>query len=56
MNLLLTFDSQAIKQAGFDLSTPIIITNSDDYFDIRVTPASEIEEQSLLLTLVSKDR
>lgn len=55
-DLLLTFDSKAITQAGFDLSTPIIITNSDDYFDIRVTSVPEIAEQSLLLTLVSKDQ
>lgn len=30
-DLLLKFDRQAIQNAGFDLTTPVIISNSDDY-------------------------
>ncbi|MDR7345513.1 PTS system beta-glucosides-specific IIC component [Pantoea alhagi] len=30
-DLLLEFDRQAIKNAGYDLTTPVIISNSDDY-------------------------
>lgn len=29
--LLLTFDMNLIKQAGYDITTPVIVTNSDDY-------------------------
>lgn len=28
---LLTFDMDAIRQAGYDITTPVIVTNSDDY-------------------------
>ncbi len=40
-DLLLTFDRQAIIDAGYDLATPIIISNSDDYpgFDIAAVSA-----------------
>lgn len=30
-DILLTFDIASIKQAGYDITTPVIITNSDDY-------------------------
>lgn len=36
-DLLLTFDLEAIKQAGFDLITPVIVTNANDY--TTVVPA-----------------
>lgn len=51
---LIVFDAEAITQAGFDLTTPIIITNSDDFDDIAVTPCFTVEEQSPLLTLARK--
>jgi PTS system beta-glucosides-specific IIC component len=53
-DLLLTFDPQAIVDAGYSLSTPIIITNSDDYCEIIPTSATDSEEQAPLLTLTSK--
>lgn len=34
-DLLVSFDIDAIKQAGFEVTTPIIITNTDDYQDIQ---------------------
>ena len=48
-DLLLTFDRQAIIDAGYDLATPIIISNSDDYpgFDI-VAVSAVIAGQPLL--------
>lgn len=35
-DLLLEFDAEAIKAAGCPLTTPVIITNSDDFSDIAI--------------------
>lgn len=40
-DLLLEFDRQAIKNAGFDLITPVIISNSDDYAAVVTLANSE---------------
>lgn len=51
-DLLVSFDIEAIKQAGFEVTTPIIITNSDDYQKIQTIHQSEtIEKGDVLLTL-----
>ncbi|MGX4743551.1 PTS beta-glucoside transporter subunit IIABC [Providencia rettgeri] len=34
-DLLLTFDREKILEAGYDLTTPVIISNSDDYTSIE---------------------
>ncbi|VBB08937.1 phosphotransferase system sugar-specific permease eiia type 1 [Lucifera butyrica] len=51
-DLLLQFNMEEIEKAGYDLSTPVIITNSDCYLD--VIPADEKNTQAgeLLLTIV----
>ncbi len=52
-DLLLEFDIQGITDAGYDLTTPVLMTNSDDYLD--VIPASigqDVSEQTPLLTLL----
>lgn len=54
-DLLLEFDIQGITDAGYDLTTPVLMTNSDDYLD--VIPASigqDVSEQTPLLTLYDK--
>lgn len=51
-DLLVSFDIEAIRQAGFEVTTPIIITNSDDYQKIQTIHQSEtIEKGDVLLTL-----
>jgi len=50
--LLLEFDADAIRAAGYSLDTPILITNSDDFSDVFVSDVSDIEENTPLLTLV----
>lgn len=51
-DLLVSFDIEAIKQAGFEVTTSIIITNSDDYQKIQTIHQSEtIEKGDVLLTL-----
>ena len=34
--LLVSFDMDKIKEAGYDVITPLIVTNSDDYKDVKV--------------------
>ncbi|MCG8710069.1 PTS beta-glucoside transporter subunit IIABC [Brenneria sp. 4F2] len=51
-DLLVEFDYQAIEAAGFDTTTPIIITNCDDYIDVLPVAAGQVSEQAPLLTLV----
>lgn len=34
-DLLLTFDREKILEAGYDLTTPVIVSNSDDYMSIE---------------------
>ncbi|UZH00924.1 PTS beta-glucoside transporter subunit IIABC (plasmid) [Pantoea anthophila] len=50
-DLLLEFDRQAILDAGYDLTTPIIISNSDDYADVITAAASTVTAGQPLLSL-----
>jgi beta-glucoside PTS system EIICBA component len=51
-DLLVSFDIEAIKQAGFEVTTPIIITNSDSYQDIqRIFKQENIQSGEALLAL-----
>ncbi|EHD21096.1 MULTISPECIES: PTS beta-glucoside transporter subunit IIABC [Brenneria] len=51
-DLLVEFDYQAIEAAGYDITTPVIITNSDDYIDVLPAAQGAVSEQAPLLTLV----
>lgn len=52
---LVSFDIEAIKQAGFATTTPIIISNSDDYLDVEaILPQGDIEFGQSLLKLTEK--
>ena len=49
---LVSFDIEAIKQAGFEVSTPIIITNSDDYLDVEcIFKQDDVQQGDALLAL-----
>ncbi|PWC22283.1 PTS beta-glucoside transporter subunit IIABC [Brenneria roseae subsp. roseae] len=51
-DLLVEFDYQAIEAAGYDTTTPVIITNSDDYIDVLSVAENHVSEQAPLLTLI----
>ena len=51
-DLLIEFDSEKIKEAGFDIITPVVVTNSNVYENILPTNENNVEEQALLLTLM----
>ena len=50
-DLLLTFDRQQILDAGYDLVTPILISNSDDYPGLEIVAGSAVQAGQPLLTL-----
>jgi len=53
--LLVSFDIDAIKQSGFEITTPIIISNSDDYTDVAsINNQAEIKCGESLLALSQK--
>lgn len=49
---LLTFDLASLLEKGYDLTTPIIITNSDNYLDISEMSTDHINIGEPLLTLI----
>lgn len=51
-DLLLEFDMEKIKAEGHPVTTPIIITNTDDYADIIPTDASAVAVGDEILKLL----
>lgn len=41
--LLLTFNLEEIRKAGYSLQTPVVVTNADDYKDVSVTAQTAIK-------------
>ncbi|MFD1179138.1 beta-glucoside-specific PTS transporter subunit IIABC [Paenibacillus puldeungensis] len=50
--LLLNFDVEKIKAAGYDPSTSVIVTNTADYLDVLKTTEKEVKPGDYLLTTV----
>ena len=50
-DLLLEFDRQAIIDAGYDLATPIIISNSDEYRAVATVAATSVNAGAPLLSV-----
>ncbi|SET47052.1 PTS system beta-glucoside-specific IIA component, Glc family /PTS system beta-glucoside-specific IIB component, Glc family /PTS system beta-glucoside-specific IIC component, Glc family [Oceanobacillus limi] len=51
--LLIEFDGNAIKEAGFELTTPVVVTNHDQY-ELTATSAQEVKPEDLLIELRAK--
>ncbi len=49
---LLTFDIDKIKAAGYDTTVTIIVTNTDDYSDIRAITAGQADSSTNALAVV----
>ena len=49
--LLLEFDIPKIKEAGYDITTPVIVTNADNYNEIKVEKTGTIkaEEKAMVM-------
>lgn len=51
-DLLLEFDINFIKEHGFSVVTPVIITNTDDYADVVPADAKEVKHGDTIITLI----
>ncbi|KXG42697.1 PTS beta-glucoside transporter subunit IIBCA [Tepidibacillus decaturensis] len=50
-DLLVEFDIDKIKEAGYEVVTPIIVTNSANYKEVTTTSKKAVNEQEMLLGL-----
>lgn len=50
--LLMVFDNKALRKDGYELTTPVIVTNSKDYLDVVPVDAEQIEQQDILLSVI----
>ena len=50
--LLMEFDVEAIKAAGYDVVTPVVISNTDKYLDVLASEQGEVDTNSTLITLL----
>ncbi|WP_340023217.1 beta-glucoside-specific PTS transporter subunit IIABC [Paenibacillus sp. FSL K6-1096] len=50
--LLMEFDAAAIREAGYTLTTPVIISNSGDVLDVIETDQKNIDYREKLLTVM----
>lgn len=41
-DLLLEFDMDYIKKAGYDITTPVIVTNTDDYSEVKIVGSDKV--------------
>ena len=53
-DLLLTFDIQAIKDAGLDPITPVVVTNSQD-MNVSVVKTGHAENTDVILQTQRKE-
>lgn len=51
-DVLITFDLEAIKQEGYSMQTPIIITNTSDYLDIVPMGVEQVKSGEDLITVL----
>lgn len=51
-DLLLEADLEAVKAAGYDTTTPIVISNADTFDDIRISDAEKVSTGEEILWLV----
>ncbi|ASA20736.1 beta-glucoside-specific PTS transporter subunit IIABC [Paenibacillus donghaensis] len=51
-DLIVEFDLQAIKDAGYETVTPIIITNTSAYLDVVGTNNANVKEKDKLITVI----
>lgn len=49
--VMLTFDMEKIKEAVYDVTTPMIVTNSDDYQEIRILKTGNVTKQDAVLEI-----
>ncbi len=53
-DLLLSADLDAIKAAGYDVITPLIVCNTDDYADVEAVASDNVEVGADLVAIKTK--
>ncbi|MGI6070054.1 MAG: glucose PTS transporter subunit IIA [Blautia sp.] len=48
---LLTFSIEEIQKAGYDITTPVIVTNSDDYSEVSMEASGPVHMKDKVLTV-----
>ena len=51
-DLLIEFDINAIKEAGLDPTTIVVVTNTNDYLEVLPTKDLKVGINSQLLTII----
>lgn len=49
--LLLEFDIPAIEKAGYDITTPVIVTNTDDYKDLHLEKVGAVNVEEKIMVV-----
>ena len=49
--LLTSFSMEDIRKAGYDITTPVIVTNSDDYEEVKQEKTGAVKKLDKLLTV-----
>ena len=52
--MLIKFNLAKIKESGYDVTSPIVITNSDDFFDIIESLNKKVQIGDTILTLIAE--
>ena len=47
--LLISFDIQGIKEAGYDVTTPIVVANTPDYLDVLAKKVGKAGEDLITI-------
>ncbi|RUU68559.1 PTS glucose transporter subunit IIA, partial [Mesorhizobium sp. M7A.F.Ca.MR.362.00.0.0] len=51
-DLLVEFDIEKIKEAGYPVTTPVIVTNTSEYVEVVGTSEENIVQSEKLLTVI----
>lgn len=52
--LLVSFDMDKIKEAGYDLTTPLVVTNSDDFRDVKFLHEGTVTAEDKVLEIIQE--
>ncbi len=53
-DLLLTVDLEAVKAAGYETITPVVVCNTDDYEAVEASNLSEVEQGDEVISITIK--
>ena len=48
----MTFDQDALVQAGYSIVTPVIVSNTNNFLDIVETDKSDVNNMDTVITVV----